>query len=127
MIGVFVSFTLSQAGMVLRWRRERGPGWRTSAAVNGTGALVTGIVLIVVAMTKAREGAWIILLLIPLNVLLFRVTRRHYRVVARIIGDRVVGTQGTPVEVLGRMIHKQLYPDLWEVRNRLTALAKESD
>ncbi len=52
---------------------------------------------------------------------------RHYKVVARIIGDKVVGTQGTPVEVLGRLIHKQLYPDLWEVRNRLTALAKESD
>jgi tryptophan 2,3-dioxygenase len=52
---------------------------------------------------------------------------RHYKVVSRIIGDHVVGTQGTPVEVLGRLIHKQLYPDLWEVRNRLTALAKESD
>jgi tryptophan 2,3-dioxygenase len=52
---------------------------------------------------------------------------RHYKVVARIIGDKVVGTQGTPVEVLGRLVHKQLYPDLWEVRNRLTALAKESD
>jgi tryptophan 2,3-dioxygenase len=52
---------------------------------------------------------------------------RHYKVVARIIGDKVVGTQGTPVEVLSRLIHKSLYPDLWEVRNRLTALAKESD
>ena len=52
---------------------------------------------------------------------------RHYKVVARIIGDKVVGTQGTPVEVLGRLIHKSLYPDLWEVRNRLTALGKESD
>jgi tryptophan 2,3-dioxygenase len=52
---------------------------------------------------------------------------RHYKVVARIIGDKVIGTQGTPVEVLGRLIHKSLYPDLWEVRNRLTALAKESD
>jgi tryptophan 2,3-dioxygenase len=52
---------------------------------------------------------------------------RHYKVVARIIGDKVVGTQGTPVEVLGRLIHKSLYPDLWEVRNRLTALAQESD
>jgi tryptophan 2,3-dioxygenase len=52
---------------------------------------------------------------------------RHYRTVARIIGDKVVGTQGTPVEVLGRLIHKQLYPDLWEVRNRLTALAGEQD
>ncbi len=52
---------------------------------------------------------------------------RHYRVVARIIGDKVVGTQGTPVEVLGRLIHKVFYPELWEVRNKLTALAKESD
>jgi len=82
MIGVFVSFTLSQAGMVLHWRRERGPGWSTSAAINGAGALVTGLVLMVVAITKATEGAWIILLLIPLNVVLFRVTRQHYDVVA---------------------------------------------
>jgi amino acid transporter len=82
MIGVFVSFTLSQAGMVLHWRRERGPGWSTSAAINGAGALVTGLVLMVVAITKATEGAWIILLLIPLNVVLFRITRRHYDVVA---------------------------------------------
>ena len=82
MIGVFVSFTLSQAGMVLHWRREGGAGWRTSAAINGAGALVTGVVLIVVAITKAAEGAWIILLLIPLNVVLFRVTRRHYDIVA---------------------------------------------
>jgi tryptophan 2,3-dioxygenase len=52
---------------------------------------------------------------------------RHYRTVARIIGDAVVGTQGTPVEVLGRLIHKVFYPELWEVRNKLTALAKESE
>ena len=52
---------------------------------------------------------------------------RHYKVVGRIIGDAVVGTQGTPVEVLGRLIHKSLYPELWEVRNTLTALAKETE
>jgi tryptophan 2,3-dioxygenase len=52
---------------------------------------------------------------------------RHYKVVARIIGDKVVGTQGTPVEVLGRLIATSFFPELWEVRNRLTALAKESD
>lgn len=82
MIGVFVSFTLSQAGMVVHWRRLGGPGWRTSALVNGLGALVTGIVLLVVAVTKTLEGAWIILLLIPLNVLLCRLTRKHYEGVA---------------------------------------------
>jgi tryptophan 2,3-dioxygenase len=49
---------------------------------------------------------------------------RHYRVVARIIGDAVIGTQGTPVEVLGRLIHKLHFPELWAVRNELTALSK---
>lgn len=82
MIGVFVSFTLSQGGMVAHWRRLRGPGWKTSAAINGFGAIVTGIVLVVVAVTKAQEGAWIILLLIPVHVFFFRITKRHYDVVA---------------------------------------------
>jgi amino acid transporter len=82
MIGVFVSFTLSQAGMVVHWRRLRGPGWRTSATINGVGAVVTGLVLIVVALTKALEGAWLIILLIPIHVLFFRATRRHYDGVA---------------------------------------------
>jgi len=82
MIGVFVSFTLSQAGMVVHWKRTGGPGWRTSAVVNGIGALVTGVVLVVVAVTKTLEGAWIILLLIPVNVAFFRITRRHYDRVA---------------------------------------------
>ncbi len=82
MIGVFLSFTLSQAGMVLRWRRERSPGWRAKAVINGFGALVTGAVLIVVAITKSLEGAWIIILLIPLIVGVFRLTRNHYDAVA---------------------------------------------
>jgi len=68
--------------MVVHWRRLGGPRWRSSAAVNGLGALVTGIVLLVVATTKAVEGAWIIMVLIPMNVLLFRMTRRHYEGVA---------------------------------------------
>jgi tryptophan 2,3-dioxygenase len=51
---------------------------------------------------------------------------RHYRVVARIIGESVIGTQGTPVEVLGRLIHKVLFPELWAVRDELTALSKST-
>jgi amino acid transporter len=82
MIGVFVSFTLSQAGMVVKWRRERVAGWRTSALVNGFGAVLTGVVLVVVAITKFGEGAWIIVALIPLIVLHFRSVRRHYDGVA---------------------------------------------
>jgi tryptophan 2,3-dioxygenase len=52
---------------------------------------------------------------------------RHYKVVARVIGDEVVGTQGTPVELLGGLIKNKLYPELWQARNELTALAKEED
>jgi amino acid transporter len=82
MIGVFVSFTLSQFGMVIHWRRLREPGWRTSAVINGIGAVVTAIVLVIVASTKAAEGAWIIILLIPTLVVIFRTTRQHYDHVA---------------------------------------------
>jgi amino acid transporter len=82
MIGVFVSFTLSQAGMVVHWRRLREVGWRSSAAINGFGAIVTGIVLVIVAITKAAEGAWIIIVMIPVLVGIFEITRRHYDHVA---------------------------------------------
>jgi len=82
MIGVFVSFTLSQAGMVVHWRKTREPGWKTSAAINGFGATVTGIVLVIVAVTKTLEGAWIVLLLIPAVIAIFKATRRHYDHVA---------------------------------------------
>ncbi len=82
MIGVFVSFTLSQAGMVIHWRKTKEAGWKTSAVVNGFGAVVTGIVLVIVAVTKTLEGAWIVLLLIPLIVAVFKSTRQHYDHVA---------------------------------------------
>ena len=77
-VGAFLAFTLSQSGMVMHWRRERGPGWVRSALVNGLGALVTGITVIVVLVAKFVDGAWITLLFIPLTILLFTVVRRHY-------------------------------------------------
>ncbi len=82
MIGVFISFTLSQTGMVLHWRRLREPGWRSGALVNGIGAIATAVVLAIVTVTKALEGAWIILVLIPVLVIVFKQTRAHYRHVA---------------------------------------------
>jgi amino acid transporter len=78
MIGVFVSFTLSQAGMVVHWKKAQTPGWKTSALINGFGAIVTGIVLVIVAVTKTLEGAWIVLVLIPFIIAVFKATRRHY-------------------------------------------------
>jgi amino acid transporter len=77
-VGVFASFTLSQAGMVVHWRRERTANWRRSAAVNGLGAVATGVVTLVIAVTKFAHGAWLVLLLIPLLIGLFWAIRRHY-------------------------------------------------
>ena len=77
-VGAFLAFTLSQAGMVMHWRRERGPGWLKSACVNGLGALVTGITVVVVLVAKFAEGAWITLLFIPLTIVFFTIVRRHY-------------------------------------------------
>ena len=82
MLGVFVSFTLSQAGMVRRLTRRRARGWRLGAFVNGLGAVLTAIVLVVVCVTKFGEGAWIIVALIPLLVFQFLAIHRHYKRVA---------------------------------------------
>ena len=77
-IGVFVCFTLSQAGMVVRWLRLREPGWRWRAALNGVGALATAAVAIVQVVTKFTTGAWIVVLIIPLIIILLIKVHRHY-------------------------------------------------
>lgn len=77
-VGVFVSFTLSQAGMVRRWAGQRGPGWLGRAAFNAVGAVTTGVVLAIIAATKFTAGAWVVIILIPLMVSLFRTVHRHY-------------------------------------------------
>lgn len=81
-IGVFISFTLSQGGMVLHHLREKEAGWRYGLAINGLGAVLTFVVLIVLAVTKFLNGAWVVLILIPLLVLVFSSIRAHYRNVA---------------------------------------------
>jgi hypothetical protein len=82
-VGVFISFTLSQSGMVVHWRKERGPRWQSSAMVNGIGAIATGIVAAVIISTKFAEGAWIVVLLIPFMVANFYAIHRHYQSVYR--------------------------------------------
>jgi amino acid transporter len=81
-VGVFLSFTLSQSGMVRHWRREGGPGWKWKASVNGLGAAVTGVVLLVIVVTKFVHGAWVVILLIPAFVWMFHVIKQHYVSVA---------------------------------------------
>jgi amino acid transporter len=80
-VGVFTAFTLSQAGMVVHHRRVRQPGWRAARLINGFGAVLTGLVTIVIAGTKFIYGAWIVLLLIPLLIWLMLAIKRHYRYV----------------------------------------------
>jgi amino acid transporter len=82
-VGAFLAFTLSQAGMVVHWRREGGPRARSSLLVNGVGAAATGVALAVVLVAKFREGAWITVLLVPMLLFLFRQVKRHYEHVRR--------------------------------------------
>jgi amino acid transporter len=81
-IGAFLAFTLSQAGMVVHWWRERGKGWWLKSIVNGVGALATTITVIVVVVSKFIEGAWITAIVIPIIVGIFFRVRAHYREVA---------------------------------------------
>jgi amino acid transporter len=88
-VGAFLAFTLSQAGMVMHWRHHRGPHWLKKAAVNGIGAFVTGITVVVVLVAKFVEGAWITLLFIPLTIVLFVAVRRHYHAIRMLTSSRV--------------------------------------
>jgi len=82
-VGVFTAFTLSQAGMVRYWQRNQGDGWRWRAVINGVGAVATGVVAIVVILTKFTEGAWLVIVAVPLMVIGFYGVRRHYDGVSR--------------------------------------------
>lgn len=81
-IGVFLAFTLSQAGMVLHWRKLKTAGWKRSAVVNGVGAVATAVILVIAATTKFIHGAWIVMILIPVLVGAFMLVHRHYTHVA---------------------------------------------
>src|SRR5438094_356493 len=108
-IGVFISFTLSQGGMVRRWLRLREKGWRWRVWINGVGALVTGVVLLTLTVTKFVEGAWIVVVVIPVLVAMFVVMHRHYAEVARELS--LEGLEGPPkfqhtVQVLIGDVHR---------------------
>ncbi len=77
-VGVFLAFTMSQSAMVARWWRRREPGWRWSMVINGIGAVTTGLVTLIVAVVRFQEGAWIVVLVLPILVLLFLGIHRHY-------------------------------------------------
>jgi amino acid transporter len=94
-VGVFTSFTISQAGMIRHWLRSRESGWRRSIVINAVGAVTTGVVLVVVTVVKFTHGAWIVLVAVPLLVSLMLTIRRHYRAVG-------VQLRALPTEVVTR-------------------------
>ncbi len=100
-VGVFTSFTLSQAGMVVHWRRLRERGWQRSAVINGLGAVATAIVTVVIALTKFAEGAWLVIVLIPMLIVLFWGIHRHYLTLDR---ARRAETPLLPEEVSLRVV-----------------------
>jgi amino acid transporter len=133
-IGVFLSFTLSQTGMARRWGKsgrlqlgkeikERGstlrhdPAWRLKLSVNSLGAVMTAVVALVFATTKFRDGAWIVLILIPALVLVFSAIHRHYRGLARNLSLEHFGTPPRPSR------HRVILPISGVHRGSLAALA----
>jgi hypothetical protein len=113
-LGVFVSFTLSQASMVRHWFRHLGPGWPFRALLNGTGALATALVAVIIGLTKFTHGAWIVAVLLPCMIALFVTIRRHYDEVA--VQLSVEGVRPSPrpvghgVLVLVGDVHRGMLP-----------------
>jgi amino acid transporter len=85
-IGVFVGFTISQIGLVRHWFTQRSHGWKLRAAVNGTGAVMTGVAVVVFLATKFLAGAWVVVLVIPLLIVLFARIESYYAEAARELG-----------------------------------------
>lgn len=96
-VGVFTSFTLSQAGMVRHHRRVREEGWRYKTVINATGASATFLVLMIVAVTKFTVGAWLPIVVIPAVIAFFRAIKRHYRrISAAIVADPTEPRRASP-------------------------------
>jgi hypothetical protein len=74
-----VAFTLSQSGMLVRWYRRREEGWRAGLVINGLGALTTAVVMLVVGSSNFLQGAWLVMVLVPILMVLLWGIRRHYR------------------------------------------------
>jgi amino acid transporter len=133
-VGVFLSFTLSQAGMVRHHLSEREPRWQRGVAINAVGAVATAIVLVIVGTTKFGKGAWIPLVVIPVIVLLFKAIKRHYDGVAealRIAPDFKPRRMNHTVIVLVGNVHRGVLEALAYARslapNRLIAVSVVSD
>ena len=133
-VGVFTSFTLSQSGMVRYQLRERPPNWKQYAVISGVGAIVTFIVLVIVAVTKFTVGAWVPLIVIPAIVLFFKGIKRHYAGVAaglRVPADYKPRRMNHSVVVLVGSVHRGVLEALAYAKslapNHLVAMTIVSD
>ncbi len=101
-VGVYTSFTLSQSGMVAHWFKEKGSGWIGSSLFNGLGALTTFVVLVVIILTKFKDGAWLVVIAIPMVVLLFVKIHAHYQEIASLLRlksiEPIAHSRRTPIE-----------------------------
>ena len=114
-IGVFLSFTLSQSGMVKHFIRLKEPRWKLHAAISGVGATATATVTVVQAVTKVSEGAWIVLILIPTLVFIFLKINRHYVTLGnqlRLTPEDQFKPVNNTVLVLTPSLHKGVLPAL---------------
>lgn len=100
-VGVFMSFTLSQAGMVRHWWRLRGPHWLRSMVINGLGACTTLLVALIISFSKFLEGAWVVVLLIPVLVVMFMAIQKHYM---RFESERTTNTPMQPGDIDLRLV-----------------------
>jgi amino acid transporter len=82
-IGVFISFTLSQSGMLLKWVRNKGKNWVLKSIINGFGAFITFLIVIVIAITKFTQGAWIVVIIIPLMIFAMLKIKKHYNAIVK--------------------------------------------
>ena len=89
-LGVFIAFTLSQAGMLVRWWRRREPGWRPGLAINGLGAATTAVVAVVVGSSNFLQGSWLVIVLVPILMFLLGAVRNHYRAMDRALAVEAI-------------------------------------
>jgi hypothetical protein len=133
-VGVFLSFTLSQAGMVRHHQKEQEAGYKRNIVINAVGSVATAIVLLIVATTKFTSGAWVPLVVIPVIVVGFKAIKRHYRTVAeglRVTPDYKPRNMNHTVVVLVGGVHRGVLEALAYARslspNHLIAVSVVSD
>jgi amino acid transporter len=121
LVGVFISFTLSQTGMVVRSRRLKPPGWKRTVAISGFGGVVTAIVLVVIGASKFSHGAWIVMAAIPVLIFMMRSIYKHYTDVA----EQLAHPERRPVDRRPGNQHMVIYvPDVNAASARAVGYAR---